>query len=394
MSSQYYYHLPEERIAIYPAGERSASKLLIFDGNTISSDVFSNISMILPKNSLLLRNSSKVIKARLFLKRQTGAVMEVFCLNFAHTIPGRASAECLIKNVKKLKPGEVLTSEKNHNQQHYSLHAEFSGRKDENSLVEFSWSPDNTDFYSIMDIFGIAPLPPYIKRTAEETDNIRYQTVYADENGSVAAPTAGLHFTPEVENQLRNRNIETEQLILHVGLGTFQPMKSDNLNEHTMHREYFSVHRKTIEKLAGITERNVVCVGTTTLRTLESLYIAAHFPEKIASLNNITIGQWDVLNIKQHYSARRAWEILLSTMDSKNIQTISGNTSLMITPEHWCRTIDYLITNFHQPNSTLLLIVASLIGDAWHDVYRYALDHQFRFLSYGDACLFTNINKK
>jgi S-adenosylmethionine:tRNA ribosyltransferase-isomerase len=394
MPSQFFYHLPEDRIALYPLEERSASKLLMLTGNEISDHNFFELPDLLNESSLLIRNRSKVIRARLFLKRRTGTLMEVFCLSFSQEGQGSALAECLIRNVKRIKPGEVLSDEKFLEGNCVTLNARFEGRRGENSIVKFEWSPEQIHFSVMLDLFGLAPLPPYIRREADENDSKRYQTIYAKEHGSVAAPTAGLHFSPELEHRLCEKNISTEHLILHVGLGTFKPMKTDDLHEHVMHSESFSVERKTLERLATKDESPVVCVGTTTLRTLESLYIAAHLPEKTEYINEISIGQWDAQQIKNHLHRKDAWKILLDRLAATGGNMISGNTSLMITPDYRCRTIDYLITNFHQPDSTLLLIVASLIGEQWKDVYSHALTNGYRFLSYGDACLFGNLRMK
>ncbi len=394
MSSPFFYQLPDDKIALYPANERSESKLLIYKGDDIKSDVFSSIAHLLPCNSLLVRNSSKVIKARMFLHRETGSRMEVFCLSFQQTEKGMSRAECLIKNVKKLKTDEILSASVNEQSYTFTLKAQFTGRNEENSLVTFSWEPMDIDFYTILDMFGEAPLPPYIKREAEDSDAIRYQTIYADENGSVAAPTAGLHFTDVVEEQLIHRSIDTAHVVLHVGLGTFQPMKSGSYQQHTMHSERFSVSKETIEKLMQNESSNVVCVGTTSLRTIESLYIAAHFTGENSHPQNLHIGQWDANSISVFLPRNEAWNSLLQLMQRHDTDAVSGNTSFMITPDYRCRTTDYLITNFHQPESTLLLIVASFIGDKWKEVYDYALTNNFRFLSYGDACLFRNLNQQ
>ncbi len=390
MPTSFYYYLPEDRIALYPLQERSASKLLVFDGKKISDHVFSELPGLLPTGSLLMRNRSRVIRARLFMKRQTGAVMEVFCISYRQEIHGKAQAECLIRNMKKLKPGETLLAEKSVNGTPFLLRACFNERKGEHAIITFEWSPGLIHFAELLDVFGTAPLPPYIRREADENDTHRYQTIYAEEHGSVAAPTAGLHFTPETEKKLLDKNIITEHIVLHVGLGTFKPMKTDNLHDHVMHSETFSVNRKAIELLAG-EDMQVTCVGTTTLRTLESLYIAAHLPEKTENHRNISIGQWDAKLIQNFLPRKDAWKIWLERLDKTSEDSIIGSTSLMITPDYRCRTIDKLITNFHQPESTLLLIVASLLGDKWRDVYNHALENGYRFLSYGDACLFGNL---
>ena len=391
MTTRFHYNLPEEKIAIYPMNNRSDSKLLYYSGNIILETNFNAIDSHLPPNSLLVRNSSKVLKARLYGKRESGGTMEIFCLNFQQSAQGSAEAECLIKNVKKLHEGELLTLTREIGGTQHELRARFIGRMGENSRVCFMWNDTSKDFHSILDIFGNAPLPPYMKRKAEEHDSERYQTIYATENGSVAAPTAGLHFTPQVDEALKKKHIDTAQLILHVGLGTFQPMKTENYQEHTMHSESFSVSSQTLELILEKNQEKTICVGTTSLRTLESLYIAAHFINSDTHAHQMQVQQFDYQNIQTFMSREEAWKKLLDLMKRQNVDCISGNTSLMITPEYICRTSDMLVTNFHQPDSTLLLIVASFIGDKWREVYDYALSNDFRFLSYGDACLFENL---
>jgi S-adenosylmethionine:tRNA ribosyltransferase-isomerase len=392
MSSQFHYHLPEEKIAIYPLNDRSDSKVLIYKRGEIEDSIFRDIHKHIHENSLIVRNSSKVLKARMFLHRETGSRMEVFCLNFKQVKNGMAEAECLIKNVKKLKIGEVLSSIKEGSQKCTELKATFLGRIGDNSRVGFSWKNMELDFFDILEIFGTAPLPPYIKREAEEPDSERYQTIYASENGSVAAPTAGLHFSPLVEENLKKKHIDTAHVILHVGLGTFLPMKSENYQEHTMHSESFGLSLKTLELLFAKSEQTNICVGTTSLRTLESLYIAAHFADSETQLHNINIGQWDYKNIDAFMTRKEAWQKWIQLASQQKVELISGQTSLMITPDYKCRTSDLLITNFHQPDSTLLLIVASFTGSRWKEIYAHALENEYRFLSYGDACLLENKN--
>ncbi len=391
MSNEYFYNLPKEKIALYPSDKRSDSKILVYTGEQIYSVLFSAISDILPVNSILIRNNTKVIKSRLFLKRETGATIEVLCINYKEKEKNYVEAECLIKNVSKLKPNEVLSSSVKIENKNYHLQCEFIGKKEDYWIMNFSWTPANIDFILVLDIFGTIPLPPYIKRTSEKIDASRYQTTYAEENGSVAAPTAGLHFTEDIDKKLQQKNIKICNITLHVGYGTFNPLKTGNLYEHKMHSEKFSVNREIIEILVNTPDSPVVCIGTTSLRTLESLYIASHFCEKINFYENISVGQWDATKIRNFLPREKAWQKLLLFIDNSEIKKISGETSLMITPDYRCNTIDYLLTNFHQPNSTLLLIVASIIGKNWKDVYQYALSNDFRFLSYGDACLLKKI---
>jgi len=391
MGFSFDYNLPQERIALYPLQERSDSKLLMYDGQVISTKVFSDLPQILSEFSLMVRNSSKVLRSRIFMNRISGAKIEFFFLEAENILKGTATVHCLIRNVKKLKKGEVLSSSVTVNNEKIVLYASYVEKTADHCRVKFNWSDDSLDFYEILYLFGITPLPPYINRNVTESDTERYQTIYAHEHGSVAAPTAGLHFSEKLGREFKMRNIETVHVVLHVGLGTFQPMKSDHPEDHTMHSEHFSVSKQTIEQLADFDQHNIVCVGTTTLRTLESLYIAGHTLSKEASPYQLCIGQWDAQRVNSFMPRQNIWNSLIEYMNSHGVSYLSGKTSLMITPEYSCRSIDYLITNFHQPNSTLLLIVASLIGNKWKEVYQYALDNEFRFLSYGDACLFKNL---
>lgn len=389
------YILPEEKIALHPINDRSKSKLLFFDKNKINDFLFCDIVSLLPKNTLLIRNNTKVIKARMFLNRYNNKSFEVFCLNKHHSDCEEGIIyECLIKNVKKLKIDEVLASSKIVNNDEIELQAKFIGRFETNSLVHFCWNNDRYNFDDILEIFGQTALPPYIKRDINENDAERYQTVYASKAGSVAAPTAGLHFTNEIEEKLEQNGIKTKNLLLHVGLGTFQPMKTDNLRDHQMHSEVFEVSKDTIEALCSCEHNNIVVVGTTSLRTLESLYVLAH---KIINIkqtsSHFIVEQWEAEQLEEKLKPYQAWKNIYDWMQKHNHDTISGSTSLIITDQHICKTIDYLITNFHQPKSTLLLIIASILGEKWKDIYEYALENNYRFLSYGDSCLFKNTRK-
>jgi S-adenosylmethionine:tRNA ribosyltransferase-isomerase len=388
------YHLPEEKIAIYPLSNRSLSKLLIYDGTSINSDVFFNLETHIPLQSLLIRNHSKVYKARMYFNRQSGAKMEFFCLRWEQTKKGEATANCLIKNSKKLNINETLTCESNFNEQLLILQAQYLSKTNESCMVRFSWTNGDIDFEEILQIFGNAPLPPYIKREVESQDHSRYQTIYAKEIGSVAAPTAGLHFTTQLEDKLKIKNIQFAELVLHVGLGTFQPMKNNNFEQHQMHSEIFSVSKKTLLALYNQNDNPIVAVGTTSLRTLESLYLLAHRIHLQSPQTFSVVNQSEPLLVDKFLHTKSAWENILNHMEKNKLDTLSGSTSLMITPDYHCQSVDMIITNFHQPSSTLLLIVASMIGDNWKRVYDYALANEFRFLSYGDACLLKNMRKK
>lgn len=391
----YNYLLPEEKIAFFPTENRSNSKLLFYDGKEIKNLLFNDIVNILPENSILIRNNTKVVKARMFLNRYNDKSFEVFCLNkYNNDDNYEIIYECLIKNVKKLKENEVLTSSKIIDNKELELQAKFVGRIDANSLVHFSWNDKNYNFDDILEIFGQTALPPYIKRDVNENDAERYQTVYASKAGSVAAPTAGLHFTNEIEEKLEQKGIQTKNVLLHVGLGTFQPMKTDNLKDHQMHSEVFEVSIDTIEALYTCEHNNIVAVGTTSLRTLESLYVLAHkINNSNEKSNHFIIEQWEAEQLEDKLKPQQAWKNILEWMKENNYDFISGSTSLIITNQHICHSIDYLVTNFHQPKSTLLLIVASILGEKWKSLYEYALENNYRFLSYGDSCLFKNTRK-
>lgn len=397
LEKKFDYLLPEDKIALFPVENRDQSKLLYFDGIKYYDKKFEDIENILSNDSILIRNKTKVVKARLFLRRENSKIFEVFCLNqIEEDNPENniVKCECLIKNVKKLKVNEVLFATKQFNDIKISLEAKFLNRKNSNSIVEFKWNNNNLNFDEVLDIFGSTALPPYIKRKLVDSDTERYQTVYASKAGSVAAPTAGLHFTHELDEKLIKKGIKTASLVLHVGIDTFQPLKSENIRKHEMHSEIFEVEKETIEILANSDNKKIIAVGTTSLRTLESLYILGHRILNCNSKNNhFIIEQWEAEKINVKLEPIVAWKNILTWMNNNKVENISGNTSLIITDQHICRSIDYIITNFHQPNSTLLLIIASLLGDDWKKTYQYALNNNYRFLSYGDACLFKNLRK-
>lgn len=389
----FYYTLPEDKIALFPSVNREDAKLLVYTDNTICDEKFSSLANRLPANSILIRNVTKVIKARLFLSRSTGKTVEVFYLHSKSAENNIMIAECLIRNASKIKTGEILQASVEYQNTNLLLSAEMKGRNDANCLLHFSWNNPAIQFEQIIELFGNAPLPPYIKRKAENIDTIRYQTTYAKTEGSVAAPTAGLHFTQETEQKLKFRNIQFSDVVLHVGLGTFKPMQTSDLHKHIMHSERFDVHADTIRLLANNNEA-VIAVGTTSLRTLESLYLASHNIEKYFADGELSIRQWIYEEINDFIEPHLIWNRLLDFMKANNIQKITGTTSLMITPDYQCKSVDFLLTNFHQPESTLLLIVASMIGEKWEEIYNHALQNGYRFLSYGDACLFRNFRKE
>ena len=396
--NDYNYDLPDEKIAKYPLDERDMSKLLVFDGDKIEEDRFRNISTHLPAGSLLLFNDTKVINARMIFEKETGARIEVFCLDpispsdyaqaFAQN--GRCSWKCLVGNSKKWKDGRLKKSiiVDGKNLDLYITRVREIGNSFE---ILFEWDNPDICFSQIIDVAGNIPIPPYLNRNSEDIDKVRYQTVYSHYQGSVAAPTAGLHFTERVMDDLKKCNIQSDAVTLHVGAGTFQPVKTDNAAEHEMHTEHFIVKRTTIEKIVQYLG-NITITGTTTVRTVESLFCvgAQIFENKDVDAEEFHVSQWEAYEYKDKYDVREILENLLSWMTAKGLEYIRCATQIMIVPGFRFRITDRLITNFHQPKSTLLLLLSAFIGDEWRKVYGYALENNFRFLSYGDSCLFLN----
>lgn len=396
--NDYNYSLPDEKIAKYPLAERDMSKLLVFDGDKIEEDRFRNISTHLPAVSLLLFNDTKVINARMIFEKETGARIEVFCLDpilpsdyaqaFAQN--GRCSWKCLVGNSKKWKDGRL---KKNIIVDGISLDLYITRIREIGNSFEilFEWDNPEICFSQIIEVAGNIPIPPYLNRNSEDIDKVRYQTVYSHYQGSVAAPTAGLHFTERVMEDMKKCNIESDAVTLHVGAGTFQPVKTDNAAEHEMHTEHFIVKRSTIEKIVQYLG-NITITGTTTVRTVESLFcVGVQVVEnKDIDTDEFHVSQWEAYSYKEKYDAREVLENLLSWMTAKGIEYIRCATQIMIVPGFRFRITDRLITNFHQPKSTLLLLLSAFIGEDWRKVYNYALENNFRFLSYGDSCLFLN----
>lgn len=391
------YDLPSEKIAQYPLEERDQSRLLYYRAGEIDTRQFKDITGLLPENSLLIYNQTRVIQARLFFFKESGAKVEVFLLepetptreiNKAFECKSPVSWNVLIGNSKKWKSG-LLSTQFEIDGEPVTLYAE---RHEENKkIVYFSWVPAQYSFSEIIEHFGKTPLPPYMKRDAEESDKDRYQTIFALQEGSVAAPTAGLHFTPEVFKKLEKKGIKKAEVTLHVGVGTFKPVSSDNLLEHEMHTERIYIPRKTIESIIKQEGSPVVVTGTTSMRTIESLYwhgVKLLVDRKAPT--QIHIHQWDPFNNRydKDISKADALNAVLNRMDEEGLDTISGETQLMIIPGYDFKICDVLITNFHMPRSTLLMLVAAFIGDDWEKAYQYALENDFRFLSYGDSCLF------
>lgn len=391
--ADYDYPLPEERIARFPVDRRDESKLVIFQNGEISETIFSKIHSRLPENAVLVFNNTRVIHARLRFTTLAGADVEVFCLqSLVEFAPMNGSAiwKCFIGNARKWKSG-LLQMEVPTPEGVIILTAERGEALEDAHLVHFNWNPANLIFEQLLEYAGRIPLPPYIKREVVESDKERYQTVYAHYNGSVAAPTAGLHFTPALLEELEESGVQLEYLTLHVGAGTFKPVSADNATEHHMHAEEIVVDNAFLIRLIQSLDKNIIPVGTTSMRSLESLYwigvqlIEGHEQERDSPF---TINQWMPYEYDVIYPAAEALQAIVDYMIRNRQLTIRAVTSIMIVPGYKFRICNALITNFHQPRSTLLMLVAAFIGKDWKKVYDYALLHDFRFLSYGDSCLF------
>jgi len=396
------YPLPDNRIAQYPLAERDASQLLLYKNGTISQTVFSNIGEHLPANSLLLFNDTKVFQARIIFYKSTGAKIEIFCLEpaaptadyqVAFSNPGHCYWKCLIGNNKKWKSGSLKLSV-NLDGETAILKAEKVEQMGETSIVRFSWEPAHLSFAALLDQSGLVPLPPYIHREADTTDKDRYQTIYARLKGSVAAPTAGLHFTDRVFQSLAQRNITSAYLTLHVGAGTFKPVSAPTLGEHEMHAEQISISTQILKQLITLSEegepRTIIPVGTTSMRTIESFYwLGVRRLKGKMDEENPAVKQWDPYDpaFDTGVSFHDSMKALLDFLERSDSTILIASTQLIIAPGYRYRVAGGLITNFHQPRSTLLLLVSALIGDDWKKVYSYALENNFRFLSYGDSCL-------
>jgi S-adenosylmethionine:tRNA ribosyltransferase-isomerase len=397
------YDLPDDRIARYPATERASAKQLVYEGGAISHGIFNELPDRLPPGTLLIGNRTRVIHARLFFPLAEGKrAIEVFCLDplapvdYAQNLGARTQVQwkVLIGGNRRWKRGP-LALELEVSGQKTILTVERGERMDNTFALTFNWETEGEalTFGEILAAAGTIPLPPYLGRASEPDDSARYQTVFAKTEGSVAAPTAGLHFTPEVMVGLKANHIDWEEVTLHVGAGTFKPVDADTLGGHTMHREFFTVTRAFVERLLVQVKsgRPIVSIGTTSLRCLESLfYLGASFAtgETMGVDGPVEIGQWvaedDQLTAVNRLTAAHGVRDLMAT---NNLSEISGYTQLLLTPFAKLKLADGLITNFHQPRSTLLLLVAAIVGDDWRKIYDYALEHDFRFLSYGDSSL-------
>ncbi len=396
----YDYPLPDERIAKFPLPVRDSSKLLVNTDGCFRAEQFRNIAAFLPEGALMVFNETKVVPARLFFRRDTGALIEIFCLEpvepsdyqLCFATSEKCRFKAIVGNLKRWKGGVLSLAvdecycRENPAVAALDLKAEMVERVDNTCIVEFSWD-GGVPFSKVIELAGNMPIPPYLNRDTEDVDYVRYQTTYARNEGSVAAPTAGLHFTPAVMDDIRAKGISTEYLTLHVGAGTFLPVKSHNVAEHTMHSEPFEVKKSFLQTLsAALDGRPVISVGTTSTRTLESLYyIGVHCIELGEPQ---VVQQWEPYRDEGYrHSAKEAIDAIINYLEISGKDSIIARTSLIILPGFKYRMIDYLVTNFHQPKSTLLLLIAALIGDGWRDMYDFALENGFRFLSYGDSSL-------
>lgn len=398
--AEYDYVLPDSKIAKFPLEKRSNSKLLVFNQNIIAEDIYENIATYIPENSLLMFNNTKVVEARILFEQYNSKPIEIFCLEpvnkleIATAMLSKNSVKwhCLIGGASRMKT-VLLNKVVEKDGESFNFYAKKIERKDDAFVIEFTWDKDNFTFAEVLHQVGLIPLPPYLNRKSEKSDAERYQTVYAKTEGSVAAPTAGLHFTDEVINNILNRGISIDYVTLHVGAGTFKPVKSETIAEHTMHAEWIDVGIDTIENLLNEKYLTTIVVGTTSLRTIESLYwmgVKAYFNNEIG-IAELEIKQWDAyFNYPKSLSKKEALEALLNWMNRSNYKKIVIQTQIMIVPGYTLKIANAIITNFHQPKSTLLLLIASIVGAQWKYIYQHALDNEYRFLSYGDGCLLWN----
>lgn len=391
--TEFSYPLPEERIAKFPLADRAQSKLLVYERGRISEDRFSSLADRLPEGSMLVFNNTKVIRARLVFRKETGARIEIFCLephdpaDYERAFAARDTTRwtCIVGNLKKWKEGP-LHIDFPWEGAAYRLSARIEAEQGKERIVRFDWDAP-MGFGQLLETLGRIPIPPYLGRESEESDNTRYQTVYSKFEGSVAAPTAGLHFTPEIIGALHAQGHPTEEVTLHVGAGTFLPVKARNAADHDMHTEHFEITRSAIGRMIGRIG-SITAVGTTSMRTLESLGALGYRTLRDGTPDaQRTVGQWEIYDTPEELDGRTLLEALYNWMERRGTEKLKASTRIMIAPGYRFRIANSLITNFHQPQSTLLLLVSAFIGDDWKNVYDYALGHDFRFLSYGDSSL-------
>jgi len=402
--SNYNYPLPDERIAKYPLSRRDQSKLLVYNKGMVSEDKFCHLPQYLPEGALMVMNNTKVIQARMHFHKETGALIEVFLLEPAEPsdyelmfqTTGRCAWYCMVGNLKKWKEGSLHRTIVVDGKE-YVVSATRQGEHGTSQLVEFQWSSPHSalslSFAEVIDAMGELPIPPYLNRETQESDKTTYQTVYSKIKGSVAAPTAGLHFTQDVLQALDEHGIDREELTLHVGAGTFKPVKSEQIADHEMHTEYIAVRRQTLEKLLKH-DCKAIAVGTTSVRTLESLYFMGRKLMRNPDLREeeLHVGQWEPYeesgsSLMTACSPSESIQALMDWLDRNGQTTLHSSTQIIIAPGYDYKMVKMLITNFHQPQSTLLLLVSAFVHGDWRKIYDYALCHDFRFLSYGDSSL-------
>lgn len=394
----YTYDLPEERIAKFPLANRDESKLLVYKNHRIEESTYQQLPDHLPENTLLVLNNTKVVEARLRFEKSNGSPIEIFCLEPDTVYPdissamlekGKVNWKCLVGGARKWKEEWIHLRIRKPDHTWLLIKARKLAQQADAFLIELVWDDDTLSFAEVLHFAGQIPLPPYLNRAPEESDKERYQTIYARMDGSVAAPTAGLHFTERLFAKLAGKQIRKEFITLHVGAGTFKPVKSPTLETHEMHAEFLDITDQFLEKLLQQTNQNIVAVGTTSLRTLESLYWIGVKTCKnpLSRPEDLHISQWEPYERNEDIPAGTAIGALLAWMKLNQLKRLITKTQIIIAPGYRFRIINGLITNFHQPQSTLLLLIAAITGSDWRDIYQYALDHDFRFLSYGDGCL-------
>jgi S-adenosylmethionine:tRNA ribosyltransferase-isomerase len=398
------YELPDLRIAQYPLEARDRSKMLIYSNGMIDQDLFVNLPNHLPEQGTVIFNDTRVIHARLIFRKVSGTTIEIFCLeplapsgDFQNALQQTGSSDwlCLVGNAKRWKNGQIELFTGQGNKMIRLVAERFIKEANGTSRIKFGWSPENISFAEVLEAAGKMPLPPYIRRSSVQKDESTYQTIFAKLDGSVAAPTAGLHFSDQILSSLTEKGIDTLKFTLHVGAGTFKPVSSARLADHEMHAEQIFIPLETLGKLKSSLDKPIIAVGTTTTRLLESLYW--HGVKVIKGLSEgpvVNVSQWDPYDIVDdpEISREEALDAIIKNCKSVGAKSIWGKTSLLIAPGYTFRFPDILITNFHQPKSTLLLLIAAFIGEDWKKAYQYALENDFRFLSYGDSCLFFREN--
>lgn len=386
------YDLPDERVAKYPLGNRDQSKLLVYKDGNISENAFNTIAQQIPEDTTLVFNNTKVIQARLIFHKETGARIEIFCLEplspadyaMAFQAKDHSTWKCIVGNLRKWKGG-ILSMPFFYEGKEYHLQAQRVNDLEGAQEVGFSWDNPDLSFSEVLELTGRIPIPPYLHRDSEGSDLVRYQTVYSKYEGSVAAPTAGLHFTDEIFNDFAAKAIQRQELTLHVGAGTFKPVKAQCIGGHEMHTEHIQVTKSTLSNIVSQGDR-IIAVGTTSVRTLESLYwMGVKILESKSSPD--LLGQWEAYELPQHYSVSEAYDAIVDYLDNRGDDLFTAATQIIIAPGYSFRVICGLVTNFHQPQSTLLLLISALVGDDWRKIYDYALKNDFRFLSYGDSSL-------